>query len=216
MALATEGPSLDVIRSVLYVCALLWHDEHYQLNECEQRSVSRKTSLLAGCPGSRGVRDLGEYDASHWETCRLDGLKLWHAPLIYFRPDLSPDRAGGPGNHHEGAPPKLILLGWGFCLPITALPTTTSVCFRRALEIEEVPEYLTVGLCFWRIGLLCAAGCRVPGCPTHSRFSNEWVPRVTVSGTSHHTRKDLAPIASKHDERSGTLVRRARSSFHNL
>ena len=26
----------------------------------------------AGCRGSRGVRDPGEYDASRWETCRLD------------------------------------------------------------------------------------------------------------------------------------------------
>src|SRR5271165_5255053 len=42
-----------------------------------------RLSTTYGCPGSRGVRDPGECDASHWETCRLDGLKLWHAPLVY-------------------------------------------------------------------------------------------------------------------------------------
>src|SRR5271165_5347422 len=42
-----------------------------------------RLSTTYGCPGSRGVRDPGECDASHWETCRLDGLKLWRAPLIY-------------------------------------------------------------------------------------------------------------------------------------
>jgi hypothetical protein len=59
-------------------------------------------------------------------------------------------------------------------------------------------------------------GRSLPGCPTHSRFSNEWVPRVTASGTSHHRRKDLIPILSRYDERFGALVWWARSALHNL
>src|SRR5664279_6177679 len=59
-------------------------------------------------------------------------------------------------------------------------------------------------------------GRSLTGCPTHSRFSNEWVPRVTASGPSHHRRKDLIPILSRYDEKFGALVWWARSALHNL
>src|ERR1019366_4201726 len=52
------------------------------------------------------------------------------------------------------------------------------------------------------------------GCPTHSRFSNEWVPRVTASCTSHHRRKHLIPVLSGYDGRFGALVWWARSALH--
>jgi len=44
---------------------------------------SQSDALLWTYAINDAMNQPGEYDGSPWETCRLDGLKFWHAPLIY-------------------------------------------------------------------------------------------------------------------------------------
>ena len=78
--------------------------------------------------------------------------------------------AGGPGYHREGAPSKLVLLGWGFWFHVTVCEARKSNLGQRTRGIRFLEQILS-----WRIRVEHRFSA---GSPAHAAFACAGVEAV--------------------------------------